>query len=356
MTQLFRPDGRTTLIGSMPLTDHDEAHRLVMENAPDVPVWVQLPAFPEEGMIRQFLPGMPGLKISDDRIRVDAAGDDFSQALVEFYEEYMNVTEAGADMDATRFALRKPDAPGFFVFRDGLMALPQAPAAVKGQVTGPITLATGTKDMEDRAIFYDLQARDAAVKLLALKAKWQVQELSTRGCPVIIFIDEPALAGFGTSEFISISREEVLECLREVIGAIHSAGGLAAIHVCANTEWDLIIDSGVDVINFDAYGYFDKLVLYADPLKKFLENGGILAWGLVPTGDPEAIDRETVDSLYDMWRDQRDRAAKLGLTPETVRSQALITPSCGVGSLSPERAMRVLELTRGLSERIRAEG
>lgn len=356
MTDLFRPDGRTTLIGSMPLTDHDDAHRLVLENAPDIPVWVQLPAYPEEGMIRQFLPGMPGLKISDDRIRVDVAGDDFSEALVEFYEEYMSVTEAGADMDATRFALRKADAPGFFVFRDGVMGLPEPPSALKGQVTGPITLATGTKDMEDRAIFYDLQARDAAVKLLALKAKWQVQELSKRGCPVIIFIDEPALAGFGTSEFISISREEVLECLREVIGAIQEAGGLSAIHVCANTEWDLIIESGVDVINFDAYGYFDKLVLYADPLKKFLENGGLLAWGLVPTGDPDAIQAETVDSLYAMWREQRDATAKLGLTPETVKAQALMTPSCGVGSLSPELAMRVLELTRGLSDRVRSDG
>ncbi|MFW6240940.1 MAG: hypothetical protein ACOC98_10020, partial [Thermodesulfobacteriota bacterium] len=114
--------------------------------------------------------------------------------------------------------------------------------------------------------------------------------------------------------------------------------------------------SGVDVINFDAYGYFDKLVLYGDALKKFLEDGGLLAWGLAPTGDPEAIDRVSVDSLYKLWRDQRDTAAKLGLPPETIRAQALITPSCGVGSLSPQRAMRVLELTKGLSERVRAEG
>lgn len=356
MTEIFRPDGRTTLIGSMPLNDHAEAHRLVMGTAPEIPVWVQLPAFPAEGMIRQFLPGMPGLNIVDEKVRVDVAGDDFSEALVDFYDAYMGVTENGADMAGTRFALAEADAPGFFVFRDAVMTLPEAPAALKGQVTGPITLATGTKDTEGRAIFYDLQARDAAVKLLALKARWQVLELAKRGCPVIVFIDEPALAGFGTSEFISISREEVLECLREVIGAIQDAGGLAGIHVCANTEWDLVIESGVDLINFDAYGYFDRLILYADPLKKFLDAGGLLAWGLVPTGDPEAIDRETVDSLYDLWRDQRDRTAALGLTPETVRAQTLITPSCGVGSLSPERAMRVLELTRGLSDRVRAEG
>lgn len=356
MTELFRPNGRTTLIGSMPLNDHAEAHRLVMETAPEIPVWVQLPAFPAEGMIRQFLPGMPGLTIIDEKVRVDVAGDDFSEALVDFYDAYMAVTENDADMDGTRFALAEADAPGFFVFREGVMALSEAPAALKGQVTGPITLATGTKDLEGRSIFYDLQARDAAVKLLALKAKWQVRELSKRGCPVIVFIDEPALAGFGTSEFISISRDEVLECLREVIGAIREAGGLAGIHVCANTEWDLVIESGVDLINFDAYGYFDKLVLYGDALKKFLEGGGLLAWGLVPTGDPEAIDRETVDSLYGMWRKQRDGLAKLGLSPEAVRSQALITPSCGVGSLSPERAMRVMELTRGLSDRVRAEG
>ena len=77
--------------------------------------------------------------------------------------------------------------------------------AVKGQVTGPFTFCTSVSDQNDRAIFYDLQLRDVAIKLLTLKARWQVQHLSQFKRPVIIFLDEPALAGFGSSEYISVT-------------------------------------------------------------------------------------------------------------------------------------------------------
>jgi hypothetical protein len=130
---------------------------------------------------------------------------------------------------------------------------------VKGQVTGPITFCTGVKDQDGRAIFYNEGLRDAAVKLLALNARWQIRTLSGPQRPVIVFIDEPALAGFGSSEMISISKEEILACLTEVVDAIHADGGLAGIHVCANTDWSLVLESGADIVNFDAYAYFDRV-------------------------------------------------------------------------------------------------
>ena len=134
------------------------------------------------------------------------------------------------------------------------------------------------KDHKGQAIFFHDALRYAAVKLLALKAGWQAMKLADSGHPVIIFIDEPALAGYGSSEFISISREDVMTCLQEVIAAIQSQGALAGVHVCANTDWSLLMDSAVDIINFDAHGYFDKFALYGQDLAKFLQAGRILAW------------------------------------------------------------------------------
>jgi len=61
------------------------------------------------------------------------------------------------------------------------------------------------------------------------------------------------LQGTGSSGLISISREEILICLDEMIEAVHTEGGLAGIHVCANTDWSLILDSSVDIVNFDAF-------------------------------------------------------------------------------------------------------
>lgn len=354
--QKFRPNGLPVLIGSLPMGDHDEAIKLVFEHTPQIPLWVQLPACEEEGMIAQFRPGLPGLTTGKDRTFVHTAGSDFGDQLVKFYEEYLAVTQGDTNPEDSRFVLKSDTARGFFTLLESIGTLAETPVALKGQITGPVTFGMGVTDQDRRAIFYNEQVRDAAVKLLALKAGWQVRTLSRSGCPVIVFIDEPALAGFGSSAFISISRDEVAACLNEVVGAVQAEGGLAGIHVCANTDWSLILESHTDIVSFDAYSYFDKFILYPEHIKKFLESGGILAWGIVPTSSPEDLSKETAHSLVSAWQAQVEAVAKLGIEPSKVLSQSLITPSCGTGSLSLDLATKVLRLTKEVSDAIRILG
>jgi hypothetical protein len=143
---------------------------------------------------------------------------------------------------------------------------------------------------------------------------------------VIVFIDEPALAGFGSSELISISKEEILACLKEVAEAIHDDGGLAGIHVCANTDWSLVLDSGVDIVNFDAYAYFDRFILYRSQVRDFLAAGGFLAWGIVPTLKPEEIERETVESLFAGMQARLTQVEALGIDRRTFCASPSLPP------------------------------
>lgn len=354
MAKTFYPDCYPVLIGSLPVGDHKEAVRLVLGYTPDIPVWVQLPVYKEEGMINQFLPGLPGLKFEKGEFFIDNKSDAFDKELLEFYEEYLEVTEGRTDITESRFALRTGTATGFFELLLVLQTI-SAPYALKGQVTGPVTFCTGIKDVNQRAVFYDLRVREAAIKLLALKAAYQVRQLSAVSPHVIIFLDEPALAGYGSSEFTSISREEVSSSLEEVIDGVHLEGGIAGVHVCANTDWSLILDSSADIVNFDAYSYFDKFILYADAIKRFVSKGGIIAWGIVPTSSPEDIEKESVESLVDKWKDQLSQLEAAGIESSVVRRQSLISPSCGAGSLSVELTGKVLQLTKGVSDVLRNE-
>ncbi len=353
MLQTFTPDCLPLLIGSFPMNDHLAASRLIMNYTPAIPLWVQLPIFPEEGMLMQFLPGMPGVVSQGGKFFIDAAAGSFDDDLLLFFEDYMATQEDPDRLPASRFALTETTGKGMAALLAALSRLASQPAAVKGQVTGPVTFCTGVRDQDGRAIFYNETLREAAVKHLALNARWQVRTLSGQGCPVIIFIDEPALAGFGSSELISISKEEILGCLREVVEAIHTDGGLAGIHVCANTDWSLVLESGADIVNFDAYAYFDRFVLYGPQIRKFLESGRFLAWGIVPTLKPEEIERETVDSLYAAMTRRFCQIEALGIAPATLRALSFITPSCGLGSLTLDQANRVLVLTRDLSATVR---
>jgi methionine synthase II (cobalamin-independent) len=353
MTIHFQAGGLPVLIGSLPFRDHEAATDFALQYTPEIPLWVQLPSCGQERMLEQFMTGLPGLCTADGKICIDTGSQGFDGELLEFYEEYLAVVEGRANIADSRFVLDTSSARGFFVFIQRMQHASSLPIALKGQITGPLTFGTGITDTTGKAIFYNRQMRDALVKLLALKAKWQAQQLSNFGRPVIIFIDEPAMAGVGSSEFTSLSNAEISQCLEEVVESIHETGALAGVHICANTDWSLVLDSSIDIVNFDAYSYFDRFILYSEQIQAFLQSGRILAWGIVPTLKPEDIEQATTERLVNQWTENANKITSLGIEWTDLISQSLITPSCGMGSLSVAQATKVAELTQAVSEKIR---
>lgn len=350
----FKGLASATLIGSMPHRDRGKAIELIIRSAPRIPVWPQLPAYPAEQMMSQYIEGLPGLVEKDGRTFVRSNTAEFDEATYSFYEEYLAAEDGSLCLEDSRFAMGPETGASLRLFLDTLAASPTAFRAVKGQVAGPFTLLSGLKDQDGRALLFDERFQDIVPKLLAYKAKWQTEILGRFGVPVIIFLDEPGLAGFGSSAFITISAELVRQLLKEIVDVIHSAEGLAGIHVCANTDWQLAFQSGLDIVHFDAYAYFDKFMIYRKECLDFLARGGNLAWGIVPTLDQDALAAETVDSLAEKWSAQVDELAAGKVPTEKIVSQSLLTPSCGCGSLPESAAERVLDLLSGLTERFEA--
>lgn len=349
----FLPNCLPVLIGSLPMDNHEEATDLIFDFTPEIPLWPQLPMYKQEGMIPQYIPGLPGVTVEGDKIFVDTESSTFEAEILEFYEEYLMVTEGGAPLAGSRFELSVDVAQGFYTFLKTAAERQDQIIGLKGQTTGPITFCTGLVDQAGRAIFYNDQMRDAAVKHLAMKARWQTERMAEIGGKPIMFFDEPGLAGLGSSAFITITEGDIIGCFEEVFEAVRQANGLTGVHVCANTEWSVVFDSGVDVVSYDAYGYFDKLVLYRDHLVDFFAKGGILASGIIPTS-PEFIDSASVDGLVEKWFEQCGQLEAIGIDRETVFQQTMITPSCGTGAVTLAQAQKVLKLSKAVSEEIRA--
>ena len=98
---------------------------------------------------------------------------------------------------------------------------------------------------------------------------------------------------------------------------------------------------------------FDKLVACKEAVYAFLERGGIIAWGIVPTSEKEYIEQETADSLLARWEAQAAQLVGGSWDYQALLRQTLITPSCGTGSLPLAHAKKVLALTRDLSKLLR---
>lgn len=345
----FSGGGRPCLIGSLPMDDHAEAARAVQQATPEIPAWAQLPRLAGEDMVSQFAAGLPGLDAAGERPVIDRRAPGFEAELLALYEEFLEASEGRPGVVRGHEA----PCPGIDALERELAARREPPLALKGQVTGPFTLGVAVRDESGRAVFYDPQLRDAVVKHLAGRARRQAGRLARWGRPVILFIDEPALSGFGSSEFLGVQPEEVRAALAEIVAAVHAGRALAGVHVCGNTDWELILESGADIVSFDAFAYFERFILYRPALERFLAAGKQIAWGIVPTLDAAELARATAPGLAARLAACIAAASSAALPPARLLSRSLVTPSCGMGTLPIELARKALALTREVSLIIR---
>jgi len=311
-----------------------------LARAIQIPAWPQLPRRTfRENMYTQYSAGLPGIVVDDahQKVYFDTSGD-LSPALEEFYGRYL------AD-EVDSFALSPDYAAGFYTMLDVLKST--SGAWVKGHVTGPISFGLTVVDRDLRSSLYNEQLADPIVKQIAFNARWQIRQLKQVRSNVIIFVDEPYLASFG-SAFISLSREQVITMLNEAFDAIHAEGALAGVHCCGNTDWSVLMETSVDILNLDAYEYLDNLALYPHEVRAFLDRGGNMAWGIIPNNEtifdvtPQQLAQRLHDGLQLISDKARGRGVAIGVEEFALRS--LITTACGLGPTSIEIADRAVEV------------
>jgi hypothetical protein len=329
----------TTHVGSVPYSSVDGlAEKLV--GFLDVPAWPQLPrrSF-RENMYTQYSPTLPAIceDAAHEKIYFNTRID-YTDTLEGFYEPVLAE-------DVSSFELKPEYATGFYAMLETLKNTKGEWA--KGQVTGPISFGLTVTDQDLRSGLYIEMLDDVIVKNMAMNARWQIRQFKSVRPKVILFLDEPYLAAFG-SAFISLSREQVIAYLDEVFDSIHAEGALAGVHCCANTDWGVLLGTRVDILNLDAYGFIENLALYPAELREFMDRGGNICWGIVPNN--EKIFGETPVGLAQRLRNGIDlivqKAAGRGVSirAEEFASRSLIAPACGLGSTSVEVADRVFEV------------
>ncbi|MFA5410386.1 MAG: hypothetical protein WC321_00800 [Candidatus Omnitrophota bacterium] len=336
--------GLATGIGSLPHQNADEALDLIFKYCPEIPFWPQLPKRNiREGMVAQFSEGLPCLKVNEKGLVFDPR--DKEKELEGFYAKLI-------EQDIEYFKISPDFAAGLHKFLQKLKGSGLAGAEfIKCQVTGPFTFAAAVNDEQNIALLHDQTLMQAIIKGLTMKALWQIRLFREFGKKIIIFIDEPYLGCFG-SAYTPVNREEVVKVLSEFTEGIKQEDILIGVHCCGNTDWSIFTEvASIDVINFDAFGFLDKFVLYADKLKGFLERGGIICWGIVPTQEFTA--QETPALLFDKIKSAIGALEKKGLDKSLLSERLLLSPSCGLGTLDTQKSARIFQLLAQVSALVR---
>ncbi|HUQ38979.1 MAG TPA: hypothetical protein VM030_02410 [Acidimicrobiales bacterium] len=312
-----------TSVGSLPHDDPAAAVDLVLATHPGLPAAPQLSArTPAEGMLAQCAAGLEGVTVDprDGSLTVD-----------------VRRLDPGAAVDATF----RPDAwSGLLAFVDRLAGETRP---VKLQLAGPVTLglalmaAGAPPDRAFGVALAAIRARGRAiVDLLAHRAP---------GLAPLVVLDEPGLVGVGRPGF-PLEPTALVDLMST---AMASLGVRSGLHCCGETDWSLALGAGPDV----AFIPVDRGVInHPAAVASFLEGGGWVAWGAVPTDGPVSDDPNR------LWRQLTTLWCELvagGCDPERLRTQAMVSPACGLAGHGESQAALVLRLSAALAERVQEQ-
>ena len=334
----FEADLATTAMGILPHEDVDEALRLALSL--DIPFWPQLPRVSFfEDMYVQALERFPGVALDEaaGRCHIDTR---------RFYDE-LDTFFAHED-DLGRFTLSDSHS---MVYRRFLGRDLSRYIAVHGQVISPVSLALKIVDENGKPIVYNDDIRTVAFSFIQKRVNAQYRELAARNEHAFVWIDDPGL------EFIfnAMSGYDHIKARDELHEFYEGVEGPRGLHLCGNPDWDFLLSLNIEIISLNAYGFGDIFVNY-DGVKNFIEGGGTISWGIVPTYEEEFAKEDAgtmADRLETMWKPLTGR----GMALSEIAARSMLAPAtCNL--LNPdrtetvERAFRLLgELSGRLKER-----
>lgn len=306
--------GWATSIGSLPHTDPVEAARLVLRTQPDLPAAPSLPQrSPLEGMLPQAMWGMPGVVIDPEGV--------------------ISVGVGALDPEAPLGDPGLDDEP-FVGLRTFLDEVAGRVAPVKAQLTGAVTLGLAlTMYGVDEPLAFRLALNAVRARAAALVS---VLRRALPEAPLLIVVDEPALVGTAQIGF-PLGTNEIIDLVSGVL-AVLEPEAVTGVHCCGDADWKAILMAGPQVLSLPVGA---GATVAAGAISAFIERGGWIAWGAVPTSAP--VGGRT--GLY--WKTLSSQWCELvqhGADPVLIRRRSLVTPHCGLANHSVEQAEHVLAM------------
>ena len=162
--------------------------------------------------------------------------------------------------------------------------------------------------------------------------------------PQLVWLDEPLFGELMLPGF-PIAPEPAIDLLSGAMAVLEPVATVG-VHCCADADIASLLDAGPSVLSVPVN---EKLAAVAGYLTRFLERGGRIAWGVVPTDGPIATTSErSWRQLSDLWCE----LVRRGCDPVMLRQHSLVTPHCGLGTHTPAVADRVVQLTREVGRRV----
>ncbi len=327
----------TTAMAVMPQTDVNQALELALTL--DVPFWPQLPNYSYyEDMYVQAAEHFPGMVLDIQKKTLRFSMDKF----INEYEEMMSHFDDPSYFDiSTQYSV---------VYHEFLKKDLADRPAIRGQLEGPVSFGFNILDQDDRPILFDENIRPFMLDFMAKRINVQLARLKQRNENAFMFIDEPGLQ-FIFSAMSGYGERQAKEDLDMFFATLDGPRG---IHLCGNPDWDFLLNLDMDVLSMDIYTNAEIFSSYTTSIKKFFDHGGVLVWGVVPTGY-ELFAKESLGFLCLKLEGIWQHLSRNGLDLDQILAGSMLSPAtcCLVNPDKGETVENAFSMVNHLSEMLR---
>jgi len=177
-------------------------------------------------------------------------------------------------------------------------------------------------DQDDRPILFNDTVRPFLLEFMAKRLNVQLDKLKARNKKAFMFIDEPGLQFI----FSAMSGYNDIQAMEDMEYFFSLLNRLRGIHLCGNPDWDFLLQLDLDILSLDTFSNGERFVGYVSSIKKFLDRGGVIVWGMVPT-NYEPFSQESLDSLGSKLGNLWEKLAHRGIDKNHLLSRSLISPA-----------------------------
>lgn len=331
----------TTAMAVMPHRDPDRALELALSL--DIPFWPQLPLYSYyEDMYVQASEHFPGIILDMEHRTLKFSSSKFMEELPKVLEQFDNPEIFDV-------------SPTYSVVYHKFLAMDLADRpAIRGQIEGPISFGFNVQDENGRPILFNDEIRDFMLEFMARRVNVQLKRLKGKNPNAFMFVDEPGLQFI----FSAMSGYDNVRAKKDMDYFFSLIERPRGVHLCGNPDWDFLLGLDLDILSLDIYTNGEIFSSYSSSIARFLDRGGVISWGIVPTNF-EPFESESIDSLTQRFLELFNRVARaLGpkIDKELLISRSLISPAtcCLVnpdGTVTVEKAfVTVKQLSRRLRE------
>jgi methionine synthase II (cobalamin-independent) len=338
--------GTTTGIGSLPHHNIDAALEFALRFR--LPFLPQIPIRnPWEFAVAQALEGMPGIRIEHDgSATVDT--DVWAGRMAALNQRLLDAFSRAASRDA--FESFEPSAATASSWQPFLWELEERGSRVaKIQTAGPLTSQWALRLTDGSVPEARSDLSSQIYRLVLARALGMSRRLQAGGVLPVLYLDEPALYVFNPQNPRHVLG---LQELKITVQALRKENVVVGLHCCSNIDWSVALGLGLDILSLDTSLSLPSLLQHRLALEAFLNAGGRLSLGIIPTAQPEELGswnpRERCAQLWDGLSEALGRE-----TARRVLSQSLLTPACGLALHTPKDAEIVLELLNEAAERVK---